>query len=304
MSNLSDEIDALLAKLPEDALLTPPQRAARASLKARKVRHDRYVREKAAGTLWRPAVAVDRRLRENRGPRIVPGAGPVSTRAQLASMGAANSELIALWRSDCWSFLTGKDADDRPLIWTKDEGDEITPFKPFPAHPYLRAILEKGLFGERKVVVLDKCRQMMMSTLSMLALYWVCLFHDGRSCFVSKTKEDQGAMLINDKIRGVHSRTPMWFQQAFPVSKTPQNRIIFPGTESQVYAVTQNAAVGEFRGNTVSIAVIDEAAFQEKFPEMLQAAGPMASRIWAITTPNVGNPGADMCYEIICEGTR
>jgi len=222
----------------------------------------------------------------------------------LDQLAARNAELVSLWQQDCWSFLTGKDVDGRPLIWTKDEGDEVNPFKPFPAHPYLRVILEKGLFSEHKIVLLDKCRQMMMSTLSCLALYWLCLHHQGRKCFVSKTKEEQGSMLINDKIRGVHTRTPMWFQRDFPISKTPQNKIVFPNTESEIYAVTQNAAVGEFRGNTVSVALIDEAAFQEKFPEMLQAAGPMASRIWAITTPNVGNPGADKFYEAIMEGRR
>jgi hypothetical protein len=65
--------------------------------------------------------------------------------------------------------------------------------------------------------------------------------------------------------------------------------------------VAQNAAVRAFKGNTATIVLVDEAAVQEFFGDMLQAAGPMARRIWAVTTAYHGNPGAEVFFKLKTE---
>lgn len=209
--------------------------------------------------------------------------------------------LLKIWAADRWSFLTARDVDGTPVIITQDESDEGRPHKPFPTDkPYLRVLTEE-LFGPQQTTFIDKSRQMMVSTLCMLLLYHTIMFKRGRKCFVSKQTQDLAEMLLTDKVRGVHNRTPAWFQAAMPLSMAPKHIARAAHTESEIICVAQNAAVRAFKGNTGSIVLIDEAAVQEFFADMLQAAGPMASKIWAITTAYHGNPGAATFYELKTE---
>lgn len=212
----------------------------------------------------------------------------------------ARRELLLAWSKDCWAFLTGQDVDGTPMIVTQDELAQ-QPFRAFPTDkPYLKLLLDE-LLGDHKVVLVDKSRQMMVSTLCCLALYWTIMFQKGRLCFISKQTEDLAVMLMNDKIRGVHRRTPVWFQNALPLTMTPANTATAKVTGSKIVGVAQNAAERHFRGNTASIVLIDEAAFQDEFGAMLQAAEPMCSRIWGITTASYGSPGAETFYRLKME---
>lgn len=196
------------------------------------------------------------------------------------------------WREDPWAWLTGTDVDGSPVVVTKDESDEGNPYKGFPhTKPHLR-LLMGDLMGPEPIVLVDKSRQMMVSTLCCLLLLWHGLFRKGRRMFISKQKEELAVMLMADKIRGPYDRMPAWLREVYPLTGRV-NCIRFPATDSEITAVSQNAAMSEFRGNTASVVLIDEAAFQEFFPDMLRAAERMASRVWAVTTANYGNPGAD-----------
>lgn len=200
---------------------------------------------------------------------------------------------LAKWSADPWAFLTSKDEDGRPVIWTQDEENEAEPFRPFPTDkPYLLELANE-LMGPHQIVLIDKCRRMMVSTLCMLLIYHTILFKKGRHCMVSKQTEDLVEMLMRDKIAGVHLRTPEWFQAAMALRLEPANRYTCGVTGSDVIGVTENAALRHFRGAGASIVLIDEAAFQEYFEDMLRAAQPMAARIWAVTTANSGDPGAE-----------
>ena len=210
--------------------------------------------------------------------------------------------LLRRWAGDPWVFITGQDIDGRWMIRTKNEaalGIADSVYQPVPLdRPYLQRLVGE-LFGPEKVCIVHKSRQMMVSTVACLCLYWTCLFQIGRLCMLSKTKEGQAVMMLNDKIRGVHRRTPQWFQDTFPLSMTPANHARFGRTDSSILAVTESAAEAELRGNTASLVMIDEAASQDHFPELMQAAQPMATRIWALTTPNHGNPGGELCHRLI-----
>jgi hypothetical protein len=214
---------------------------------------------------------------------------------------AERRALLMAWAKDPWAFLTGVDIDGKPLIVTQDESNAGQPFRPFPTDkPYLRLLADE-LLGPAKVVLVDKSRQMMVSTLCMLLLYWTVLFRPGQKVFISKQTEDLAIMLINDKVRGVHRRTPAWFQGALPLSMKPAEKAMAARTGSEIIGVAQNAAVRHFRGNTASIVLVDEAAFQEECEEIFRAAEPMASKIWLVSTANYGNPGAAFFYRLKSE---
>lgn len=213
----------------------------------------------------------------------------------------ARRALLLVWSADPWAFLTGRDVDGTPLIITQDEFDEVNAFKGFPTDkPYLRALMDE-LLGAHQVTLVDKSRQMMVSTLCMLLMYWTIMFKRGRKCFLSKQTQELAEMMLQDKVRGTHERTPAWFQAAMPLSMSPKAIATAEHTGSEIVCVGQNAAVRAFRGNTASIVLIDEAAVQEYLGDMLQAAGSMARRIWAVTTAYHGNEGAEKFMELKME---
>jgi hypothetical protein len=233
------------------------------------------------------------------------GLGSLFSSADSGELTPERQALVDLWGSDFWTFLTATDPTtpgNPPVILTKDESDEKHPYKPFPQdRPYLR-ILAHEFFGPHQHIFVNKPRQVMATWCANLGLYWDALFKHGRKHFISKHKEEEASDLLRDKIRHVHGRTPPWFQHAYPLSSEPVHRADFLRTDSDITAVGQNAAVAAFRGPTPSIVLIDEAAFQETFAAMLQAAHASASRLWVLTTPNVGNPGAAECRAILNDG--
>lgn len=201
-------------------------------------------------------------------------------------------EMLKHWSRHPFDFLTGDDTDGTPIYWTKDEGDEENPYKAFPKDKPFQKLLVADLLGKEKIVLVDKSRQMMVSTLCCGLLLHHCMFRRGRKMMISKQKEDQAWMLIQDKIVGPYGRLPAWVRELFPM-EINKNKLRCETTDSMILGVGQNAAASEFRGNQASILMIDEAAFQEYFGDMLRAAKPMAARVWAVTTANSGNPGAE-----------
>jgi len=234
---------------------------------------------------------------------LLDGVIPDDDRAEQSRVTEATVEerrdLLREWSRDPWDFLTGRDTDGRQIIWTKDEGDADHPYKPFPAKQHLFR-LTRDLFADEKVVLVDKSRQLMISTLCCLLILHTILFRRGRTCFVSKQKRELAEMLLRDKLVGPYERLPQWVREALPLEVT-KSQMIAVKTDSRVNAVAQNAAVGEFRGNRASIVLVDECAFQEYFPLMIGAAREMCDRFWGVTTANSGNPGAEKFLELVRE---
>lgn len=234
---------------------------------------------------------------------LLDGVIPEDDGAHLSRVTEATMEerrdLLREWSRDPWDFLTGRDTDGRQIILTKDEGDADHPYKPFPAKQHLFR-LTRDLFADEKVVLVDKSRQLMISTLCCLLILHTILFRRGRTCFVSKQKRELAEMLLRDKLVGPYERLPQWVREALPLEVT-KSQMIAVKTDSRVNAVAQNAAVGEFRGNRASIVLVDECAFQEYFPLMIGAAREMCDRFWGVTTANSGNPGAEKFLELVRE---
>lgn len=227
--------------------------------------------------------------------------------------------LVEAWSKDPWLYLTGRDLPDperdpewvesggRPIYWTVDERDEEMAVKPFPTvlqpedFAYLRD-LTREMWGKYRIWLLDKARQMFATTLSMGNIDWFCSFRDEREVFVSRVKEASAIKLINDRIRTPHSRKPKWLQELQAMTAVPQQVITWESTGSTVTGVAQNFAVADARGPTASLILVDEAAYQDYFPEIYRAVLPMTARLWAITTANIGNPGSDAFRKLIMEG--
>ncbi len=234
----------------------------------------------------------------------------VSGDAEKDKLNQQRVELLRHWAVHPWNWLTGKDLDGRPIIWTKDEQNEEQPLRPFPAHlEYLRQMVEVMYNPQQRVydvngapiditrwLLIDKARQMYVSTVTLLLMDWWCRFRPSRRFLVSKSKEEEATELINDKVRSVHGRLPAWIQRAVPQDPRPAVKINYPanqfgGGESYILGVAMNADEGAMRGGTATEVLVDEAAFQENTDELIASARAMAKRIWVCSSPYLGTAG-------------
>lgn len=217
--------------------------------------------------------------------------------------GELRLELVRRLNRRAWKWLTARDLDGKPIWWTKDERDSKRPVKPFPRKPHLKRILDAYQFSGAEVFLLDKSRQMMATTSAVLYAHYVCSTQVGRRCILSKTTEAEAIEVLTDKVRFPWSQTPEWFQGIYPI-QGPLRRIDYPNTGSYIMAVGQNVADAEARGGTASLVIVDEAARQDSFEQILAACLPMASMVIAITTAELGGPGAAYYYQLLERGAE
>jgi hypothetical protein len=230
-------------------------------------------------------------------------AGPDEAKAPVVltpEIEAERAALIVHWSEHPWNWLAGKDTDGRPLIWTKDEGSDEA-VRPWPAHrEYLRDyidLLHEGKISDPMLLV-DKARQMTITWATILYADWECRFRKARRWLLSKSTEDEAKEILRDKPRFVHKQLPEWVREALPQKDKPASRIEYPASDSYILAVAENAADRETRGGTASGVIVDECARQFGFYDIVTAAMPMATRLIAMTTATLGNPGARYCLEI------
>lgn len=212
---------------------------------------------------------------------------------------AKRAALLVHWSKHPWNWLLGEDLVEREvsigirsrkLIWTTDERDDEHPIKPFPRREYLRRFVH--ILHTENEVLLDKARQMMATTLTLLYIDWTCRFRPARRWIISKNKEQEAYDLLRDKIRAVHYRLPTWVQDRLPVLPEPQGKVIYDGTGSYILGAPENVADSEARGGTATGFLIDEAARQRSFSSIWSAAAPMSQKLFAITTAKLGGSGA------------
>ncbi len=229
---------------------------------------------------------------------LLAGVSRSSDRQVSRDLQEQRQALVVKWSKDPWAWLTGRDVDGRPILWTKDEIDRAAPLKPFPGHlKYLRHFV-KIMQNEPRILV-DKARQMYVSTTVLLFNDWDCAFHVSTNTVLSKNKESEAVAMLRDKVRFPFSQLPAWVRQIRPIRQTPASRIDYPKTYSTTLGAAENMAVSEARGRSASRAIVDEAAFQDAFGDMLQALDPMAAQIIAVSSPNLGCPGAQVFFDLL-----
>jgi hypothetical protein len=225
------------------------------------------------------------------------------------SQQADRDRLTEFYLSDVWHFLTGRDVDGRPIIWTVDEKDIKDPVKPFPTDkPYLRRWVSRVVSKEEdnKFLLCDKPRQMIITTATMLALRWWAAKEEGRKFLISKRVAKEAEKLLKQKVRDVQTRMPQWMQEdeTWWISPKPLSAVKFENT-SEMEAVAQNVAAGAGRGSTATKVFVDEAAFQSMFGEIWAATQPMSGGLVGVSTPNNdGSQGALAWNELLDEGKK
>ena len=206
--------------------------------------------------------------------------------------------MLERWAEHPRNWLNARDTDGSPIVMTKDELDPVNPIKPFPIEqPQIGAIVDACI--DHRMLFIPKPRQILGTWTVLLVVDWFLRFRPAQLWLLSKSTEDEAKQLMRDKIAHMHGCLPAWVQAELPLKTKPQNRFTYPLTGGQLLAVAENAAEREFRGNTASGICIDEAAFQMNFREMVAAAAPMNGRVIALSTANLGNPGAQYCREIM-----
>lgn len=200
------------------------------------------------------------------------------------------------WLSqDPWNWLTGRDpATARPLVWTKDE--RMGKLRPFPTDkPYLREVLNEMRRSNDdntcRVLLIQKSRQMIVTTLEMLLSLWEICTLPAQRIVLSKVTEDDAIEILNDKMRLPWSQMPDWLKTAWPLTLKPRYRAECPVTGSYALCAAETAARSELRGGTASKVIVDEAAYQALCRDIVEAGLPMARRIDLITTPIINSPG-------------
>jgi hypothetical protein len=193
-----------------------------------------------------------------------------------------------------------------PIIWTQDEKqtDNRLVYRPWPSKtelPYLPRFVQDLWYTEEQVKLVDKCRQVLATWAAILIVDWDCRFNLSRKWLLSKTKENEAISILNDKPRFVDKRLPSWVREAMPIQVVPKAINRYEVTDSYLMAVTENVADAEARGRTANL-LIDESAFQRNLKNMVAAAIPMETKVIAISTANIANPGGQYMYKLISEG--
>lgn len=183
-----------------------------------------------------------------------------------------------LSKLDPWYFL-------RRMVKTKNEHTGL--YEPFPLQEAPRFLI-RVLQSEPRVLI-AKSRQLMASWVVMCWLYWSCLTRNAERCAVQSEKEEK-AWFQMERVVGVHSRMPAWFQKRFPVEATVRPPTLrFPTTDSSIHGLAQGP--DQARSMPFSKFFADEVAFQEE-----------AASSYGIILPTLGETGQYIGVSTVAPG--
>jgi len=143
------------------------------------------------------------------------------------------------------------------------------------------------LFQRFDYLIINKSRQLGISTLTSAFALWMMLFEQDKNILVLATTQATAKNMVT-KVRFAYDNLPKWMQ--LPVME--HNRLSLRlKNGSQIKAVS--AATDSARSEAVSLLIIDEAAFIDRIGDIFTAAQQTLAtggRCIALSTPNgVGN---------------
>ena len=155
----------------------------------------------------------------------------------------------------------------------------------FNLYPFQEKVLR--LLQRHEYTIINKSRQLGISTLSSAFALWMMLFEQDKNILVLATTQATAKNMVT-KVRFAYDNLPTWMQ--LPVME--HNRLSLRlKNGSQIKAVS--AATDSARSEAVSLLVIDEAAFIDRIEDIFTAAQQTLAtggRCIALSTPNgVGN---------------
>jgi hypothetical protein len=157
----------------------------------------------------------------------------------------------------------------------------------FDLYPFQEKVLR--LFQKYPDSVINKSRQLGISTLVSAYSLWLMVFNKDKNILVIATKQDTAKNMVT-KVRFAYDNLPVWLK--IGTTAIENNRLSLRlSNGSQIKAVS--AAGDSGRSEAVSLLVIDEAAFIDKIEEIYTAAKMTLATgggCIALSTPNgVGN---------------
>lgn len=151
----------------------------------------------------------------------------------------------------------------------------------FNLYPFQEKVLK--LFQNNEYLVINKSRQLGISTLSSAYALWLMLFQKDKNILVIATKQETAKNMVT-KIRFAYSELPSWLK----IKAVEDNRLSLRlANGSQVKAVAASADAG--RSEAVSLLLLDEAAFIDNIDTIFTAAQQTLAtggQCFAISTPN------------------
>jgi len=138
----------------------------------------------------------------------------------------------------------------------------------------------------------EKASQMIVSTVTLLRGLYKGSFTQSFKGLLSKHKEEEASLLLDEKIRQVWLLMPEWLRAALPLALKPKNKITWAKTGASILGLPENAAAADARGQTYHVGMIDEAEFQDSLGDILTAMLPRAGQVVFWSTPSTGGEGA------------
>lgn len=252
-----------------------------------------------------------------------------SVRRRRSDGGSVTKVEIALERERCrrsahWFIF------DSGYLRTKDEHDGDEPVKAFPAHPYLRVILDCLLVSGRYIepyradyalgagfevawleriadmgmLPVEKSRQVMATWIVCAYLLWRAKFNPYQLILVQSKREDDAANLVFAKdadvgrISFMETHLPKWLRSVeFPRGAT-YGHLHFPHG-SHIWGIPEGGDI--IRSNTASAILMDESAFMADFEASYTAARPAIDGGGQLIMLSSAHPGA---FCTLVEGDR
>jgi hypothetical protein len=157
----------------------------------------------------------------------------------------------------------------------------------FDLYPFQEKVLR--LFQKYPDSIINKSRQLGISTLVSAYSLWLMLFNKDKNVLVIATKQDTAKNMVT-KVRFAYDNLPVWLR--IGANATENNRLSLRLTNgSQIKAVSAAGDAG--RSEAVSLLVIDEAAFIDNIETIYTAAKltlATGGGCIALSTPNgMGN---------------
>jgi hypothetical protein len=155
----------------------------------------------------------------------------------------------------------------------------------FDLYPFQESMMK--VFTGDKNVIINKSRQLGISTLVSAYSLWLMLFHKDKNVLVIATKQETAKNMVT-KVRFAYDNLPSWLK----IGTTEDNRLSLRLTNgSQIKAVS--GASDSARSEAVSLLAMDEAAFIDNAEELFGSAQQTLAtggKCIALSTPNgVGN---------------
>ena len=149
----------------------------------------------------------------------------------------------------------------------------------FDLYPFQEKVLR--LFQKYPDSIINKSRQLGISTLVSAYSLWLMLFNKDKNVLVIATKQDTAKNMVT-KVRFAYDNLPVWLK--IGANATENNRLSLRLTNgSQIKAVS--AAGDSGRSEAVSLLIIDEAAFIDNIETIYDNMSELFHHFHAIITP-------------------